>query len=215
VTDDDSELEDAMQDLQGDATASAVSALANVLAGDPAISREAAYAQQLQATFDADPSAPPYPRGLVLDLALKTQPVTSLLADYGITVEEFKALIQHPVFRHDMLEMRDKLREEGFSFKVKAQAQAEQYLKEAWRLVHSPLTPANVRADLIKWTTKVAGLEPRNTDPAPGFNTPALAQLTNQLKNMPDGELEMKVMQVVLRNAKLPQPQEREITYEG
>jgi hypothetical protein len=97
-----------------------------------------------------------------------------------------------------MLEMRDKLREEGFSFKVKAQAQAEQYLKEAWRLVHSPLTPANVRASLIQWTAKVAGLD----NPTPQAQQGALPLMAEQLKNLPDGELEMRVMSIVLRNSK-------------
>ena len=153
-----------------------------------------------------DPSTPPYPRGLVLDLALKTQPVPKLLEDYGITVEEFKVLTQHPVFRHDMLEMRDKLKQEGFSFRVKAQAQAEMYLKEAWKMVHDASVPSNVRADLIKWTTKVAGLEPKQ-GAAEFAGAQLLPQLAEQLKNLPDGELELRVMQVVLRNAKEPVPQ--------
>lgn len=156
----------------------------------------------------SDPSLPPYPRGLVLDLALKTQPVASLLVDYGITPEQFKEITQLPVFRHDMLEMRDKLKEEGFSFRVKAQAQAEQYLQQAWKMVHDPMVPANVRADLVKWTAKVAGLE-QSSSQAPGYSA-NMAQMADQLKSMPDGELEMKVMSIVLRNAKAdirnPQP---------
>lgn len=157
----------------------------------------------------SDPSLPPYPRGLVLDLALKTQPVASLLVDYGITPEQFKEITQLPVFRHDMLEMRDKLKEEGFSFRVKAQAQAEQYLQQAWKMVHDPMVPANVRADLVKWTAKVAGLEPK-PGAAEFAGAQMLPQMAEQLKLLPDGELEMKVFQIVMRNAKAdtrnPQP---------
>lgn len=153
-----------------------------------------------RALANIDPSTPPYPRGLVLDLALRTQPVPKLLEDYGITVEEFRILTQHPVFRHDMLELRDKLKEEGFSFRVKAQAQAEMYLKEAWKMVHDPMVPANVRGTLIQWTAKVAGLDqPRGAQEVGLSNLSVLAE---QLKSLPDGELEVRVMAVVLRNAK-------------
>ena len=152
-----------------------------------------------------DPSTPPYPRGLVLDLALKTQPVPELLDAYGITTEEFRTLTQHPVFRHDMLEMRDKLKQEGFSFRLKAQAQAEMYLKEAWSMVHDPNVPANVRSSLIQWTTKVAGLEPKQGE-VQGSPLSNLTVMAEQLKNLPDGELEMRVMAVILRQAKTPEP---------
>lgn len=158
--------------------------------------------KSLPRAMSADPSATPYPRGLVLDIALKTAPLPSLLEAYGISPEEFKELTQHPVFRHDMLEMRDRLKEEGFSFRMKAQAQAEQYLKQAWDLVHSVDTPANVKADLIKWTTKVANLEPKPSNQGDFTGAAMLPQLAEQLKAMPEGELELKVMQIVLRNAK-------------
>jgi len=176
-----------------DAESPAADALANHIAPTPqSLSRDLA---------NIDPSTPPYPRGLVLDLALKTRPVPELLEDYGVTVEEFKALTLHPVFRHDMLEMRDKLKQEGFSFRVKAQAQAEAYLTEAWKMVHDPFVPASVRGDLIKWTTKVAGLEPKQGGPdVPGMGN--LSAVAEQLKGLPDGELEVRVMQIVLRNAK-------------
>lgn len=161
----------------------------------------------------SDPSLPPYPRGLVLDLALKTQPVASLLVDYGITPEQFKEITQLPVFRHDMLEMRDKLKEEGFSFRVKAQAQAEQYLQQAWKMVHDPMVPANVRGNLIQWTAKVAGLDqPRGIQEDVSGNLSAMAE---QLKSLPDGELEVRVMAIVLRNAKQEIREAKEVVYEN
>ena len=181
---------------------------------------EAAIAEAIAPSFfirgdeSSDPATPPYPRGLVLDLALKSAPVADLLDAYDISTEAFREIARNPVFRRDMLEMRDKLKEEGFSFRLKAQAQAEQYLQQAWKLVHDGNTPSNVRADLIKWTTKVAGLEPRPSDPqfSSSGSVTFLPQLAEQLKSMPDGELEMKVMQVVLRNAKKDMQEVHDIT---
>lgn len=99
-----------------------------------------------------------------MDLVLKTAPVTELLVAYKITPDEFRALVASPRFRADFSEMKQRIADEGFTFRAKAQAQAEYYLQQAWKMVNDADTPANVRADLIKWTTKVANLEPKPAD---------------------------------------------------
>lgn len=142
----------------------------------------------------ADPALPHYPRGLILDLCLKTAPVATLLEAYKMSVEEFKQLVEHPVFRQDIRDMKEKLRDEGFSFKVKAQAQAEAYLHEAWRLVHDADTPANVRADLIKWTTKVGGLEPKQ-------DAQTNVAVNVDMRQISDEELAARVMQIAMKRA--------------
>lgn len=145
-----------------------------------------------------DPSLPHYPRGLILDLALRTAPVSDLIQAYRISVEEFKQLANHPVFRQELRETRDRIKEEGFSFKVKAQAQAEAYLAEAWNMVHDKDVPASTRSQLIQWTAKVAGLE----TPTPSANTqPDLNSLAAELKNLPAGELEVRALSIIMRKA--------------
>lgn len=183
-------LEELLRDQEGEENA-----------GPAALAQSYSTTSRTALTPADDPSTPPYPRGLVLDLALRTAPVVDILDAYHMSVAEFKALTQHPVFRRDMVEMREKIKEDGFSFKVKVQAQAEAYLGEAWKLVHDKDTPSNVRADLIKWTAKLAGYEQMAMRP-PTSGAEMLPQLAEQLKSMPDGELEMKVMSLVLRNAK-------------
>jgi hypothetical protein len=144
-----------------------------------------------------DPSLPHYPRGLVLDIVLKTAPIPDLLTAYHVSTEQFKQLAQHPVFRQEIRDMRDKVKEEGFSFKVKAQAQAEAYLHEAWQMVHDPETPANVRSDLIKWTTKVAGLEPRPE------TTNNLA-VNIDMRSLSNEELNARMMQIIMKKSPTP-----------
>jgi hypothetical protein len=197
----DSELDDLLPE-DPDTETQAVEALAKTLAPPPR-PRD-------------DPSTPPYPRGLVLDLLLKTRPIPDLLIAYKISVDEFKCLTQHPVFRQDMQEMKEKLREEGFSFRVKAQAQAEQYLQAAWAMVHSADTPANVKADLIKWTTKVAALEPSPQSIASDMSK-SLPQMAAALKDMPADELEMRVYSIIMKKAKAAPPTDvsEGVTYEG
>jgi hypothetical protein len=53
------------------------------------------------------------------------------------------------------------LSRDGMSFRVKARIQSEALLETSWQLIHSNSTPAQVKADLIKHTHKVAGLEPK------------------------------------------------------
>lgn len=146
-----------------------------------------------------DPAAPPgYPRGLVLDLVLKTAPIADILSAYKITPEEFKRLTLHPVFVQDLRDTKGKLREEGFSFRVKAAAQAEAYLAQSWKMVHDPDTPANVRADLLKWTTKIAGLD--NPQVA-GGSPEDLSKVMEQAKNMDMQTLELRVLQIIMKKS--------------
>ena len=163
-----------------------------------------AIAESLTPKLRSDPSAPPYPRGLVLDILLKTAPLPDLLEAYKLSVDDFRTLTHHPVFRQDMRDMKERMREEGFSFRVKAQAQAEAYLGEAWKLVHTPDTPANVKADLIKWTTKVANLEPKAKDNEQSMISP---QTVEQLRGLSQQDLEIRVMQIIMRK----QPNEIQI----
>ena len=151
-----------------------------------------------------DPSLPFYPRGLILDLAMKSAPVKDILQAYNISVEKFKSLTQHPLFRQDLRDMSEKLRNEGYSFKVKAQAQAEAYLNEAWRMVHDPETPANVRAQLIQWTTKVGGLEvpPSNQT----TTSQDLTKLAEDLKNLPVDQLELRAYSIIMKKSQHAQP---------
>ncbi len=160
-----------------------------------------------------DPSLPPYPRGLILDLLLKTAPVADLLVAYKLSVEDFQRLTQHPVFRTEMREVREKMKEEGFSFRVKAGAQSEAYLSQAWKMVHDPDIPASVRADLIKYTIKVAGLEPKPQTAAQDM-AQALPQLAEQMKNLPQGELEMRVYSIIMKQGQNA-PKEGGETYDA
>jgi hypothetical protein len=49
------------------------------------------------------------------------------------------------------------------TFRIKARMQAEGLLQTSWHLIHNKDTPAAVKADLIKHTWKVAGVEPKET----------------------------------------------------
>ena len=42
--------------------------------------------------------------------------------------------------------------------------EAEEMLKVSWSMVHDRETPPSVRADLLKWTSRVAGFEPKNVE---------------------------------------------------
>lgn len=115
----------------------------------------------------ADPSRLGYPATLPVEIALRTSSTRSICESYGITEEEWDLIRFDPTFLADLQRAVDMLSEEGMSFKVKARLQSEELLKTSWRMIHSPLTPPNVAADLIKSTARWAG-----------FDTPASAQVT-------------------------------------
>ena len=116
----------------------------------------------------------PYPPTLPLEIALRTAPIKELCAEYNLTREEWEELRLDPVFQADVKRAVDMVKQEGMSVRLKAQLQSEELLKTNWQMIHDPTIPPSVRADLSKFTFRVAGLsEPpkdANTGPtAPTF----------------------------------------------
>lgn len=98
-----------------------------------------------------------------LDLAMSLEgsgdKIPVLLETHGYTQEELQAFLQDPLFEQRVREFQGQLKEKGLTFKMKARVQAELLLDTAWDVIHHPDTGAPVKADLIKWMSKVAGFE--------------------------------------------------------
>jgi hypothetical protein len=79
-------------------------------------------------------------------------------------------------FIADLKAVVEELRKDGMSFKMKARLQAEELLKTSWRLIHSNNddVPPNVKADLIKFTIRAAGLDGSKDQAAAGSQSNAL-----------------------------------------
>jgi hypothetical protein len=108
-----------------------------------------------------DPATFGFPPTLPIELVLRESPRNEILEAYHIGPAEWEALRTNPVFQKALQDAVEKMQREGFSFRVKAQMQAEALLETSWALIHSNTTPASVKSDLIKNTIKVAGLEPK------------------------------------------------------
>lgn len=110
---------------------------------------------------ERDPAELVYPPTLPIEVALKTASIASICEAYGLSREDWERLRRDPMFIHDVAEAHEILKKEGMSFKMKARLQAEELLKESWRMIHdrTGLTPPAVRADLIKFTIRAAGLD--------------------------------------------------------
>lgn len=110
-----------------------------------------------------DPADLGFPPLLPIELALAEASPRQICESYGIDKSTFQKYVQLPAFVKAYNDAVKLLREEGMSFRVKARMQSEELLKTSYALIHSAHTPSNVKADLIKQTWKVAGLEPRET----------------------------------------------------
>ncbi len=155
------------------------------------------FLDSLDVAVDPANSAP-YPRGLALDLVLEVGPLKEILESYSLTPENFKTILANHAFRTEYEKLKEEMQTEGWSFRKKAASQAELYLNLVYRMVSSDQTPAAVRSELIRHTVKWAGLD---TPPPSAMQSPEtlLPQMAEQLKSMPDGELEMRVLSVILR----------------
>lgn len=100
----------------------------------------------------------------VLDLAMTLEgsgdTLDVLLAEYQLTQYDLDGFSLDPLFNQRLDKLRQQLQENGLTFRMKAQAQAELVLDTAWRIIHDEDASHAVRADLIKWITKMANYEP-------------------------------------------------------
>ena len=113
----------------------------------------------------ADPADLTWPPTLPFEIALKTASHDEIRREYGYSEEEWAALPQHPLFVADLAAAVEAVKKDGMSFKIKARLQAEELLKQSWRLIHSPgdEVPPSVKADLIKATMRWAGYDAKDT----------------------------------------------------
>lgn len=101
-----------------------------------------------------------YPPTLPVEIALRTAPLPQICQAYNISHDEWLVLKDDPVFRADLAAAVELVKKDGMSFKLKAKMQSEELLKTSWKMIHSNNedVPASVRADLIKFTVRAAGL---------------------------------------------------------
>ena len=108
-----------------------------------------------------DPAEIGYPPTLPIEIALKTAPLKTICEAYGLTQEDWERLRHDPVFIADLRAAVEEVKKDGVSFKMKARLQSEELLKTSWQLIHSRNddVPPSVKADLIKFTIRAAGLD--------------------------------------------------------
>lgn len=118
-----------------------------------------------------DPSELGYPPTLPIEVVLQTASMDDIRIAYGFSEVQWEALQELPRFQSDLEAARKMLSEEGMSFKAKARLQSEELLKTSWQMIHDTTgdVPPNVKADLLKFTIRAAGLESSAKDQAASF----------------------------------------------
>lgn len=125
-----------------------------------------------------DPAELGYPPTLPVEVALRTASIKDICASYGLTREDWDALREDPGFVAHVHRIHEAVQKDGgLGFKLKAQLQAEELLKTSWRLIHAPgaTVPPSVKADLIKFTIRAAGLDGSKDQAANQTPTPNLS----------------------------------------
>jgi hypothetical protein len=98
---------------------------------------------------------------IAYEVALGIDKPEAVIAKYGYACDAAAALVLNPAFMATVAKYKEEVMAGGVSFKLKAKIQAEDLLSHSYLIATDPEAPMAVRADLIKWTTRVAGLEPK------------------------------------------------------
>jgi hypothetical protein len=109
-----------------------------------------------------------FPPMLPYELAMKVDSPANICRAYGMSRDQFRDLIAHPVFIKAYQEAIEALKIDGMGFKVKARMQAEAYLDTAFHMAQNPGTSDSVRADIIKNTVRWAGFDAKAAEVGQG-----------------------------------------------
>lgn len=112
-----------------------------------------------------DPAAIGFPAMLPVEIALKTGKIQEIFAHYGLGKDDYLRLREDPLFLEAVASAQQRMKDSGYSFRMKALLQSEEMLKSSWTLIHSADTPPNVKKDLIIATWRAAGVaDPEQTE---------------------------------------------------
>ena len=109
---------------------------------------------------------------MVTEMAMGLGSAPEIAARYGINEAEFLELSSYVWYQKMLAERREQLVSEGFTFKTKMGALAEDILVDAYRLAMLSDSVQN-KLDVGKYLTKIAGLEPmpnQLVNPGGGFS---------------------------------------------
>lgn len=101
---------------------------------------------------------------LAYELALRMEDPRDTFKRHGYDEDASLRLIESPAFSQLLAKVEREVLEKGLSFSTKARVIAEDLLQHAYEMATDEFAPSSVRADLIKWFAKVAGLEPKEKD---------------------------------------------------
>ena len=109
----------------------------------------------------ADPTQIWWPPTLALEIALGAHPIKTICEAHNLSRDQWNELRKNEQFRDEVVAYTDELRKDGMTFKMKARLQSEALLTTAWNMIHDQkgVVPPNVRADLIKFVIRSAGLD--------------------------------------------------------
>ena len=117
-----------------------------------------------------------YPAGLPHDMAcaMSDEEYEVVRLTYALSEQELDYITNRHDYKREYAEWRQRLINEGNSFKLKLRAMSEAYLPQIHDIMHSESTAPSVKSDLFKYITKVAELEPvlvKAVDPSGGAST--------------------------------------------
>ena len=99
------------------------------------------------------------PAEMMLRIAMGLESPAAVASEYGLDVNEFLKMTTQPWFHRQVDEAKQRLESEGFTFKHKMAALAEDLLIDAYQHARRSVD-VSAKLDVAKYISKVAGLEP-------------------------------------------------------
>jgi hypothetical protein len=112
-----------------------------------------------------------WPPLLALEIATGTNTTQEICEALDISRERWNEIRVNPIFIAELKNAVELVKSEGMGYKLRAKMQSLHLLNKSWEMINEDnpeRVPASVRADLIKFTARVAGFDPQYNGEAKG-----------------------------------------------
>lgn len=106
----------------------------------------------------------PYESAFAFEIALEYDPPEEVCARFGVSDEDYRALLEYEPFLKELADHKAAIRDKGLVFELKAKQAAEALLPVVVDLARDIEVPPSVRLAAVQSLAKWGRLEPQKSD---------------------------------------------------
>jgi hypothetical protein len=103
------------------------------------------------------------PPQVLMEIASGIEEPTEIAKRWGLKPDQLDAVLKTPAIKHQIEAKRSELKATGATFRMKAEVLAEELMVDIYHEAMHPDAPRGFKLEVVKWLTKIADREPKQS----------------------------------------------------